>query len=105
MPYILNSRRDILNPAIAELIVALRGLEADDFDGRNSTAGNLNYIITSLISDIYTGKTYDEINTAVGILESVKAEYNRRIAAPYENQKCYDNSDVYPTSMPVYPNL
>lgn len=60
-------------------------------------AGQLNYVITSLCN-LYLaeiGKTYSTINEVIGVLECAKLEMYRRIAAPYEDEKCKENGDVY----------
>ena len=60
------------------------------------TAGELNYKITQIII-AYLQKpfSYTEINEVIGVLECVKLELYRRIAAPYEDEKCKINGDVY----------
>lgn len=61
------------------------------------TAGDLNYLITRLVTR-YTsraGVKYSSINEAIGVLECAKLELYRRIAAPYEDGKCKSNGDVY----------
>ena len=93
MPYINQSKREDLNPAIDQIINTLRGLESDDPE--NDTEGNINYVISSMLSKIYPGARYAEINAAMGILSSATAEYYRRVAVPYETQKAFDNGDVY----------
>lgn len=45
------------------------------------------------------GLSYQTINACIGALECAKLELYRRIAAPYENQKIVDNSDVYDESL------
>ena len=92
MPYIRQEKREILDPAIDGLINELRGLQLDDPE--DNTESNLNYIISRLLNKLYT-VDYKEINNALGMLDAVKMEYYRRVAAPYENQKRFDNGDVY----------
>lgn len=41
------------------------------------------------------GPSYKIINEIIGVLECVKLEFYRRIAAPYENDKQQANGDVY----------
>ena len=65
MPYINQSKREDLNPAIDQIINTLRGLESDDPE--NDTEGNINYVISSMLSKIYPGARYAEINAAMGI--------------------------------------
>jgi len=59
--------------------------------------GELNYFITCLC-DIFIirndGLSYKNINTITGILECVKQEFYRKVAAPYEDKKCEENGKV-----------
>lgn len=80
MPYIKQEQRERL----------LNDLVPQD-------AGELNFIFTSLIA-IYLeekGLSYQTINDVVGALESCKAEFQRRVVAPYEDVKIKENGDVY----------
>ena len=61
------------------------------------TPGELNFVITELISD-YTerkGLSYEAINEVIGVLECAKQEFYARVARPYEDAKCKTNGDVY----------
>lgn len=91
MPYIKSEKREVLNPAIDEMLNALRELESDDPE--NDMGGNLNYVITVLLKRCY-GQKYSEMAQAVSVLEMAKLEYYRKDVAPYENQKEYDNGMV-----------
>ena len=91
MPYITNDKRAVLDPAIDQLQKALVDLELDSDD--NNTQGNLNYAITRLLRLVY-GARYQDVNDAIGLLECIKQEYYRTVAAPYEDQKKFDNGDV-----------
>jgi len=91
MPYILQHKRDLLDPKINQLHKALVDLRLDDES--DVTEGNLNYIFTRLLRMCY-GDSYSEINDAMGVLECTKQEYYRTIAAPAENQKQFENGDV-----------
>jgi hypothetical protein len=67
-------------------------------NGRNiETAGELNFVISTLINEylINKGKNYNNINEAIGVLECAKLELYRRIASPYEDLKIESNGDVY----------
>jgi hypothetical protein len=59
--------------------------------------GELNYFISTILNDYIERKTlnYNTLNEIVGALECCKLELYRRIAAPYEDQKKFDNGDVY----------
>lgn len=93
MPYINPLKREVLDPAVDELLNSLRELESDDPE--NSMAGNLNYIFTRLLDRAYTAPRYDDINEAVGVLECCKLELYRRLAVPYEENKRFYNGDAY----------
>ena len=95
MPYIHTDKRTLLDPAVEQALDAVRQLESDD--PLNNTEGNLNYLITAILVGVY-GKSYRDINNAVGMLECCKLEFYRRFAAPYETQKAFDNGDVYDPS-------
>ena len=86
MPYIPQARR-------AELrgISRRPGLRAEN-------VGELNFCITTLLLAYLEmqGITYQTLNDVVGVLGCVEAELNRRLIAPYENQKIRENGDVYP---------
>jgi hypothetical protein len=75
-----------------------KGVRASLEEGRvPSEAGELNYLVTRLCDGFLmkTGLSYKNINQAIGALECAKLELYRRIAAPYEDQKCRDNGEVY----------
>lgn len=91
MPYIKQEKRDVLDGSIEQVIDCLRELESDD--PANSMAGNLNYIFTRLLKAVTNAK-YDEINEAIGVLECCKLELYRKLAAPYEDQKEFENGTV-----------
>ena len=86
MPYIKVANREYFDEMLAKL-------------GRCSiaNAGELNYLITELINQYHVThtKSYQIMNDIVGALESCKAEYQRRIVAPYEDKKRTENEDVY----------
>lgn len=62
-----------------------------------SSAGELNFAITMLIKTYqqFRGLSYQTVNDIVGALEGAKAEYQRRVVAPYENSKIAENGDVF----------
>lgn len=87
MPYILPSTREAFKKAGEE-----------GHQPRTRTAGELNYEITlKLIKFIRcNGLDYQSINDVIGALEGAKAEFQRRVVAPYEDRKIKVNGDVYP---------
>lgn len=92
MPYIKQDKRDALDSVVTNLVDVLRQLEADDPE--NNFEGNVNYAVTKIIDACYR-RSYRDINNVVGVLECIKQEYYRRVAGPYENQKSFENGDVY----------
>jgi hypothetical protein len=80
MPYITQDNRTKLELQVKEPV----------------SAGELNYIITTLIRDYYNkSPSYQSVNDVVGALEGAKLEFYRRVAAPYEDTKIILNGDVY----------
>ena len=61
------------------------------------TDGELNYAITKEIMRYVAlyGSCYATFNAVIGVLESAKQEFYRRVVVPYEDQKCKENGDVY----------
>lgn len=86
MPYISKERREFLSNATEEEIAAT-----------DLTAGDMNYLISTLLDEWIAekGLNYASINEAVGVLECIKLELYRRVAAPYEDAKKQTNGDVY----------
>ena len=101
MPYILQDKRDRLDPLINALHAELVSLESDDES--NNMEGNLNYLITRLIRMVY-GMSYAEVNAAMGMLECIKQEHYRTQAGPYEDQKKFENGDVVGNNDPIILN-
>jgi len=91
MPYIKEADREALTPDSRHAPVPR--------PARN--AGELNYQITLLLIDYIesNGLNYQHCNDAVGALDGAKAEFQRRVVAPYEDKKIRENGDVYPNSL------
>ncbi len=84
MPYIIEKRREVLNPLIDKL---LNELETD---------GEVNFAITRIIDGVYINRSsYSRFNSAMGVLECVKQEYYRRRIGNYEDSKIVQNGDVF----------
>lgn len=81
MPYINNTKR---------MEIDKYGLDAVQ------SAGEFNYFITSSML-LYLGDypNYEAYNKVLGVLTAVKLELYRRMIAPYEQEKCRLNGDVY----------
>jgi hypothetical protein len=63
----------------------------------NSPAGELNRAITKLlVKYVHDQKPrYETFNDVMGALEAAKAEFYRRVVAPYEDKKIVENGDIY----------
>lgn len=90
MPYITKGLRRFLESTLENMVKDLKLVARDE------RAGTLNYVITKLIVKLYGENIrYNDIAEITGVLENVKQEYYRRVAAEYENKKCRENDDVY----------
>ena len=89
MPYIKKEDRAILDPKIDSLASKM----SDDFN-----PGWFNYVVTRLILKMAVDPsklTYKHIALITGVLENIKQEFYRRVAAPYEDAKIAENGDVF----------
>lgn len=85
MPYITEAKRVALATSAH---VLGNSMPADP--------GELNYEITRMIQLYLRGeRSYAIFNEVIGVLECAKLELYRRMVAPYEDQKCAENGDVY----------
>ena len=87
MPYVKPEIRVKYEKVLDELIGILKSLPVDEVDGE------LNYVVTKILKQIYPVR-YFQINKAIGVLECVKLEFYRRVAAPYEDKKIKESGDV-----------
>lgn len=88
MPYIKQDDRMKFDPVLQEFGRALASHKLSD--------GDMNYLITSMMHEwiMSRGLRYTNLNSAIGIMECIKLELYRRVAAPYENKKIAENGDV-----------
>jgi ribosomal protein S3AE len=87
LPYIKSETRKKYEKIIQELVSILKSLPPEEVDG------DLNYVVTKLLKEVYPLRYY-HINKAVGVLECIKLEFYRRVAAPYEDLKIKESGDV-----------
>lgn len=87
MPYILKEHREKFKNIINLLVATLN----EDNEG---LAGNLNYVISTLLKRLSKDLRYKKANELMGVLECVKQEYYRRIVGPYEDQKIKESGDI-----------
>lgn len=96
MPYIEPGQRPAIDSAVDRVAEAVRLYGAD----LNARAGLINYAVTRLLLKMLEDDPrlrYHHIALVTGIVENVKQEFYRRLAAPYEDRKAAENGDVYPT--------
>jgi hypothetical protein len=99
MPYIAKLRRADLNQRIDALAASIAhdGMEESAAFAMNY-CGDLNYSITRLCMKViqlrFGAVRYGTIAAVCGVLDNVKSEFYRRIAAPYEDKKIAKNGDV-----------
>ena len=84
MPYIKARFRESIDQEISDLACVIK----EDPELMGKRAGVINYTLTRLINYLYN-RSYSEYN------EAIKQELYRRQVAPYEDEKCKENGDVY----------
>jgi hypothetical protein len=75
----------------------VRRVKLLEFKDQPQNAGELNFLITHLITNYisFKGEKYQHYNDVIGALEGAKIELYRRKIAPYEDVKALENGDVY----------
>jgi hypothetical protein len=87
LPYIRPENRTKYENTLKELIGILKSLPMEEVDG------DLNYVVTRILKEVYPLR-YFHLNRAIGVLECIKLEFYRRVAAPYEDLKIKESGDV-----------
>ena len=87
MPYVKQYKRNKYEKILQELVKILKALPPEEIDGE------LNYVVSKILREIYPLR-YFHINKAIGVLECIKLEYYRRVAAPYEDLKIEETGDI-----------
>jgi len=87
MPYIKSENRKKYEKVLRELVDILKALPPEEVDGE------LNFVVTKILKTVYPLRYY-HVNKAIGVLECIKLEFYRRIAAPYEDTKIRESGDV-----------
>jgi hypothetical protein len=93
MPYIKKSDRDKLDFNIQEMVYSIDDLHRDVID----RPGLVNYTITRIVArslEPEDGWGYHSLSRAIAVLRDAATEMERRLMAPYEDQKIRDNGDV-----------
>ena len=67
----------------------------DKIDFNELGCGDMAYLITRLLLGFTQDTSYQNYALAIGVLETVKAEFYRREISIYENEAIERNGDVY----------
>lgn len=87
MPYINKVQRGMWDEFIEQI-------EAEH-NNSHIEMGEINYFVSRLLwRQFHQNKSYKKANEIVGVLECIKAEFYRRVVAPYEDVKIQENGDV-----------
>src|SRR3990167_8067316 len=94
MPHIPQSDRDTFSAVLVELDWII--------DKHGISNGELNYLMTTLALRYIKihGLSYNTGSDVIKALECAKLEFYRKVMAPYEDQKAFNNGDVYPLEYP-----
>ena len=92
MPYVTDSNRDCVDDAIDVVLREITRIADDD-----NLEGIVNYTVTRICNDAIINKKprYKKINQVLGVLEAVKLEFYRRLAANYEDEAKEKNGDLF----------
>lgn len=95
MPYIDKNERKELDPYIRDMVVAIKNTtklnNPNDF---KNNLGRINYVFSRVLSGVMGNISYSKIAMATGVIENIKQEFYRRLAAVYEDNKIQDNGDI-----------
>ncbi len=88
MPYINRADRAKYQALLSELAALIP-------QDPKERAGNMNYVVSLLISKVYGEKMrYADHNEVMGFLTGVTQEFYRRFTAPYEDKKIQEQGDL-----------
>lgn len=91
MPYINRDGREDLDLVVDSALKTLKRRSGPSFEG---SLGDLNYLFSRIVAAHMGEVSYGKIAMATGVLENVKQELYRRLAAPYEDEKIAQNGDI-----------
>lgn len=104
MPYIKEDRRARLDNSINSLAVSIKTNISDSNPYKLpklsneeflDIAGDINYCVSRLVSQLMGEVSYGKIAIITGVLENIKQEYYRRVAESYEDKKLIENGDIH----------
>lgn len=94
MPYINESARLELDSCIENMVECLT--HGNDVSNEEFTVllGEINYCFSRILAKSMGQTSYSKIAMITGVLENIKQEFYRRIAASYEDKKIVENGDI-----------
>tara|TARA_B100001778_G_scaffold216920_1_gene179683 strand:- start:506 stop:802 length:297 start_codon:yes stop_codon:yes gene_type:complete len=94
MPYINESARVELDSCIDNMVDCLT--HGNDVSNEEFTTllGEINYTFSRILAKSMGQTSYSKIAMITGVLENIKQEFYRRIAASYEDKKIVENGDI-----------
>lgn len=87
MPYIDREQREWMEKVVREVTERISG---------GMTTGEFAYLLAKELQAFQQGQKFVDIALVVGVLETAKLEFVRRVLNPYEDAKREENGDVYP---------
>lgn len=97
MPYIDQDERLQLDQGIDNLVSLIKNVRSNTLENPHDIKnhlGRINYCFSRIASNLMGDISYSKIAMITGVLENIKQEFYRRLAAPYEDQKIIANGDI-----------
>ena len=94
MPYINENARLELDDCIDNMVECLTHGNNVSNEEFTVLLGEINYSFTRILTKSMGEVSYSKIAMVTGVLENVKQEFYRRIAAAYEEKKIVQNGDI-----------
>ena len=94
MPYIKPEGRAFVDSCVNRMIECLT--EENELTDEEFMAimGEVNYMFSRIITACMGKPSYAKICMTTGVLENIKQEFYRRVAATYEDNKKVQNGDI-----------
>ena len=94
MPYINENARSELDDCIDNMVDCLTHGNSVSNEEFAILLGEINYTFSRILAKSMGETSYSKIAMATGVLENIKQEFYRRIAASYEDEKIVKNGDI-----------
>lgn len=96
MPYINEDERLELDTGIENLVSLIKNTKSslNNPQELKNHLGRINYCFSRIVCGVMGDISYSKIAMITGVLENIKQEFYRRLAAPYEDQKIIENGDI-----------